>query len=89
MKRYGKLFDKVCDLDNIKLAHTKASKDKSFYKEVQMVNEDVDYYAKQIQDMLINKTYTIKPSDYNMFKKIDKGKEREIFKLDYFPHRII
>lgn len=89
MKRYGNLFDKVCDLDNIKLAHTKASKDKSFYKEVQMVNKDVDYYAKQIQDMLINKTYTIKPSDYNMFKKIDKGKEREIFKLDYFPHRII
>lgn len=54
-----------------------------------MVDANEDYYLTQIQNMLIWKTYTVKSTDYNMFKKIDKGKEREIFKLDYFPHRIV
>ena len=89
MKRYGNLFQKVFDYDNLKLAHQKAKRDKSFYKEVKMVDANEDYYLIQIQNMLIWKTYTVKPSDYKMFKKMDKGKEREIFKLDYFPHRIV
>ena len=54
-----------------------------------MVDANEDYYLIQIQNMLMWKTYTVAPGDYRMFKKIDKGKEREIFKLDYFPHRII
>ena len=89
MKRYGNLFQKVFEYDNLKLAHQKAGKDKSFYKEVKMVDANEDYYLIQIQNMLMWKTYTINSIDYKMFKKIDKGKEREIFKLNYFPHRII
>ena len=54
-----------------------------------MVDENEEYYLLQLQNMLIWKTYSVKSSDYTMFKKIDKGKEREIFKLDYFPHRIM
>jgi len=54
-----------------------------------MVDENEEYYLIQLQNMLIWKTYSVKPSDYTMFKKMDKGKEREIFKLDYFPHRIV
>lgn len=89
MKRFGNLFPKIYDYDNLKLAHRKARKDKSFYREVKMVNANEDYYIKEIQRMLMDKTYIIKHEDYQMFKKMDKGKEREIFKLDYFPHRII
>lgn len=54
-----------------------------------MIDGNEDFYLKKIQQMLVDKTYSIKPSDYKMFRKIDKGKEREIFKLNYFPHRII
>ena len=54
-----------------------------------MVDNDEDYYLRQIQDMLKNKTYSLAPDDYTMFKKKDKNKIREIYKLDYFPHRII
>lgn len=89
MKRYGNIFEKITTLENIRLAHQNAKKDKSYYREVKMVDNNPEYYFKQIQDMLINKTYKVDPSDYTMFKKMDKGKEREIFKLDYFPHRII
>jgi len=89
MKRYGNLFQKVFDYNNLKLAHQKAKRDKGFYKEVKMVDANEDYYLIQIQNMLMWKTYSINPNDYKMFKKMDKGKEREIFKLAYFPHRII
>ena len=89
MKRYGNIFEKITTLENIRLAHLNARKDKSYYREVKMVDSNPEYYFKQIQDMLINKTYKVDAFDYIMFKKMDKGKEREIFKLDYYPHRII
>ena len=89
MKKYGNLYEKIYSYENLQLAHKKAKKDKSFYNEVKMVDSDEEYYLIQLQNMLIWKTYTVKPSDYLVFKKIDKGKEREIAKLAYFPHRII
>lgn len=87
MKRYGNIYDKICDMDNLRLAHKNARKDKSHYKAVQMVDSNPDYYLKQIQDMLVNKTYSVSPYTYR--KIMDKGKERELAKLPYFPDRII
>lgn len=66
-----------------------ARKDKSFYTEVKYVDANLDKVVDEIYDMLKNKTYTIKSSDYTKFTKWDKTKFREIYKLDYFPHRII
>ena len=34
MKRKGYLYENVYDLDNLRIAHKNARKDKSFYKEV-------------------------------------------------------
>lgn len=87
MKRYGNLYPKIWDLDNIKLAHKNARKGKMHYQEVQMVNADEEKYALIIQDMLKNKTF--KNSEYEIFIKNDSGKERMIYKLPYFPDRII
>lgn len=89
MKRYGNIYHKIYDMDNLRLAHRNAREDKSYYNEVKMVDKNEDYYLKQIQYMLKNKTYSLTSNDYIMFKKNDKGKVREIYKLDYFPHRII
>ena len=89
MKRYGNIYHKIYDIDNLRLAHKKARKDKSYYNEVKMVDSNEDYYLKQIQTMLKDKTYFVDENDYTMFEKSDKGKIREIYKLDYFPHRII
>jgi hypothetical protein len=36
MKRYGNLYEKIYSYENLKLAHKKARKDKSFYGEVKM-----------------------------------------------------
>ena len=57
--------------------------DKLFYKEVKMVDADPDFYLSQIQEMLLNGTYKV--SDYTISIINDKGKERELAKLPYFP----
>ena len=51
------------------------------------VDSDPEFYLGQIQEMLMNKTYTV--SDYSVSTINDKGKDRELMKLPYFPDRII
>lgn len=88
MKRFGNLYEQVCDIENIKLAHKNAREGKRHYSEVKMIDADPDKYLKQIKDMLKNKTF--RNSEYTvMNKKTDNGKVREIFKLPYFPDRIV
>jgi hypothetical protein len=52
MKRYGKIYEKIYDMENLKLAHKNARKDKLCYREVKMVDSDEEYYLTQIQRML-------------------------------------
>ena len=89
MKRHKDLWDKIINKDNIRLAHKMARKDKSFYSEIKYVDENLDYVINEIYRMLDKKEYIIKPNDYTKFTKWDKTKFRDIYKLDYFPHRII
>lgn len=74
-------------MDNLLLAHKNARKGKSKYKAVKLVDENVQRYCEEIRKMLVNKTFTT--SEYDMFIKNDRGKEREIYKLPYYPDRII
>lgn len=87
MKRYGNLFEKICSMDNLIIAHSRAKMDKQFYHEVKMVDSNTEYYLKIIQNMLKNKTYNVNP--YKRSTILDKHKERELMKLPYFPDRII
>lgn len=87
MKRYGNLYEKICDKDNLRLAHQNARKGKTHYREVIAVDANVEFYIDNIHEMLINKTYAT--AKYRVFTKVDKGKEREIFVLPYYPDRII
>ena len=74
-------------MDNLLEAHYNARKNKGFYKEVQMVNNNPDYYLGIIQKQLIDGTY--KTSKYTKFEKLENGKVRTIYKLPYFPDRIV
>ena len=87
MKRYGNLYTQICDMNNLIAAHQNARKGKTFYREVLMVDNDPEKYLGQIQKMLREKTYHT--SQYTVFTKMDKKKEREIFALPYYPDRII
>ena len=74
-------------MENIKLAHKNARKGKLYYSEVKMVENNPEKYFTEIHNMLKNKTF--RNSEYEVFMRKDRGKEREIFKLPYFPDRII
>lgn len=87
MKRYGDIYDKICTIENLREAHRNAKKDKLFYAEVKMVDSDPDKYLAQIREMLVNGTYQV--SQYSRSIINDKGKERCLAKLPYFPDRII
>lgn len=87
MKRIGYLYEKIYEIENLKEAHKNAKRDKSYYKDVKMVDSNEDYYLGLIQTMLENKTYQV--GAYTHVEIIDKGKVRKLSKLPYFPDRII
>ena len=87
LKRYGYLYEKIYDYENLRRAHQNARRNKTWYKEVKMVDSNLDYYLGHIQELLKRKTY--QTSEYEIFITNDTGKEREIYKLPYFPDRIV
>lgn len=87
MKRYGYLFEKIVDIDNIMLAHKNARKHKTHYDEVRRIDTDVHKYCEEIQRLLVSGEY--RTSEYKIKQKIDKGKARTIYVLPYFPDRIV
>ncbi|MFR4963995.1 MAG: reverse transcriptase domain-containing protein [Streptococcus sp.] len=86
MKRYGYLYDKICSMENLELAFRHAKKGKGWYKEVKQIEERPYYYLAALQWMLKNHKY--RTSEYTTFTKKDGKKEREIYKLPFFPDRI-
>ena len=86
MKRIGFIYSKVYDKDNIRQAIKNAQKGKTHYQEVRAINNNPEIYVNMLHNMIKNKTY--KTSEYEVFIKNDKGKDREIYKLPFFPDRV-
>lgn len=42
------LWDAICSMDNLKLAHQNAKKGKGWYKEVKMIEENPKKYLKEL-----------------------------------------
>lgn len=87
MKRYGNLYEKICSIENLTLAHQNARKGKTHYTDVKKVDENPELYLQSIKETLENRTY--RTSKYKIFTKVDGKKEREIFVLPYYPDRIV
>lgn len=87
MKRYSNLYGQIYSTENILEAHNNAKKGKMHYLEVQKVEASSDLYLQELQTHLAAKTF--KTSDYHIFTKTDSGKSRKIYKLPYFPDRIV
>lgn len=89
MMKHSKLYQEICSIENLELAHAKASKGKSDYQDVIKVNNNKDLKLRRLREQLLNENYEIGESDYTYKKLLDKGKERDLYKLDYYPHRIV
>ncbi|MDR1756125.1 MAG: RNA-directed DNA polymerase [Culturomica sp.] len=85
MKRIGNLYDEIISIENLQLADKKARKGKVRSYGVKLHDKNREANLFQLHDDLKNQTY--RTSKYNVFKIYDP-KEREIFRLPYFPDRI-
>ena len=89
VKRIGNLYDKVCDLENIKEAIMKASLGKRDRKFIREIISRPDYYAGKIQKMLLAKSYVPSPYTVKTIKDGASQKERTIYKPRFYPDQII
>lgn len=72
----------------IKTAIRNAAKGKRKYRKVRKVLANIDDYAEQLHKLLVNEMFS--PSPYTCdIMKTEYGKEREIFKLPFFPDRVV
>ena len=87
MKRYGNLYHKICEPDNVAEAFRNASKGKAHYREVVAFKQDMEGHIERIVHLL--KTKTFRNAPYTRFITNEYGKPRGIAKLPFFPDRII
>lgn len=85
-KKVGYLLEKLCDIQNIELADDNARRNKpKSRKYIIKHDKNRDLENWQLSNQLWNLTY--KTSKYDIFK-IYEPKEREIYRLPYYPDRI-
>lgn len=87
MKRYGNLWSSITSMDTLRYAHAQARRGKSHYTAVKMVEKDVEGHLQRVQAALVNKTFTT--SAYKTETRLEGGKMRTIYKLPYYPDRIV
>lgn len=86
MKRYGNLYTKIVDIDNLRSAHIKARRNKRKRKDIVLFEQNSEQLLFQLQQTLVNKTY--RTSTYRTFT-IYEPKERLIYQLPFYPDRIV
>lgn len=87
MKRLNNLYEKICSLENLSLADKNARRGKSFQYGVKVFDKKRDENLLNLHKSLTEKTFQTSP--YNVFTLFDTGKVREIYRLPYFPDRIV
>lgn len=85
MKKVNNLFEKLIDYNNITYADENARRGKARSYGVIRHDKHKETNLKELQTKFINLTYTT--SEYFIFK-IYEPKEREIYRLPYYPDRI-
>lgn len=86
MKRIGNLYEQIIALDNLRLADEKARRGKTRSYGVRRHDKNREANILALHEMLKNKTF--RTSRYEVFT-IHDPKERLIYRLPYFPDRIV
>lgn len=86
MRRLTNLFDKIVTIENLNLADKKARKHKTKSTGVLKHDKHREENILKLYNQLKEGTY--KTSEYKIFK-IYEPKEREIYRLPYYPDRIV
>lgn len=86
MKRYGNLYDRIIDYDNLVFAEKKARQGKVRQRGVLLFDKKRDANLQALHKSLSEGTFTT--SNYTKFK-VYEPKERDIYRLPYYPDRIV
>lgn len=86
MKRIGHLYEKIISVENLRLADEKARRGKLRSYGVRCHDKNREANIQMLHEALRTKTY--KTSKYDVFM-IHEPKEREIYRLPYYPDRIV
>lgn len=86
MKRIGNLYDRIISLDNLRLADEKARRGKGRSYGVRVHDKNREENILRLHELLKSKNF--KTSQYETFT-IYEPKERLIFRLPYYPDRIV
>lgn len=87
MKRHGNLWKDIVSLDNLREAHRRARRGKHWYRDVKRVDANPDRHLLVLRESLVNRTFTTSP--YEVEDRFDGRKLRTIYKLPYYPDRIV
>ena len=87
MKRISNLYSQIYAHENLEIADIKARRKKKSRYGIMIFDRDRNKNLHELSQSLKNHTY--KTSKYDIFKMVvDSGKEREIYRLPYYPDRI-
>lgn len=87
VKRYGGLWERVVSIENITQAYHESRKGKTSKPGVMKVDEDPSSYIREVQRLLV--THEYRSGEYREFQIHERGKDRLVYDVDYFPHRIV
>ena len=85
MKRIGNIYGKIISIKNLERADEKAQKGKKDRYGVKLHNRHQKENLLKLHQMLRDKSF--RTSEYEIFK-VYEPKEREVYRLPYFPDRI-
>lgn len=86
VKRIGNIYTQIISIDNLNLADQRAKKGKSKQPGVINHNKQSDENILKLHEQLLDKTF--KTSKYSTFI-VHEPKERIVFRLPYYPDRIV
>lgn len=86
VKRVNHLYNRIISFENLDLADISARKGKGLQYGIRLHDRNREANLQALHEKLLNKTY--KTSAYTTFK-VYEPKEREVFRLPYYPDRIV
>ena len=89
MKRIGYIYEKICDIENIKLAILKASLGKRNKHFVKNILDNIDQYGFELSDMLKSKKYVPSPYKTKIILDGANKKQRKIFIPKFYPDQVV
>lgn len=89
MQRQGYIYEKVCDIENIKEAIRRSAEKKREYRSVKRILNNLDKYALDIQAMLLAEHVELGHDRHMERREGPKQKVRQISVPCYYPDQII